>query len=176
MAISEILRHAYEDHRTDATWGTRQTSPVFFDTWHEKGLPAAVKFQIDASIPIGKHPALRAAAALLGSSLLLTGIEIKAREARKNNLAYAPLAIASWGLVLSLLRFGCGESVTIEGRSEPGTTYDSNQNTTVHLTGADARIYKKWLKAHSAFTPNSSVPPCEMEAYNKYYQEKKGKK
>lgn len=63
--------------------------------------------------------------------------------------------------------------MTIEGRSEPGTTYDSNQNTIVYLSGKPARDYQRFLNENKAFTPDSTLPPCGMEAYNTYEKTKK---
>lgn len=178
--IARGLQFAYNGNRPP-TWGCKETSAHFFDTWAKDGLTAAIREQTENSRDIGDNPAARAMAAILGSGLYVGAKMLERKSAvRKETptlparraLRYAlPIAVA-----LPLLRYGCGESVTIEGRSEPGTTYDSNQNTTVHLTGAEAREYNEWLKAHSAFTPKSTVRPCEMEAYNQYYSERKEKR
>lgn len=178
--IARGSQFAYNENRPP-TWGCKETSPHFFNTWVNDGLPAAVRKQIENSRDIGDKPVARAMAAIIGSVLYVGTKMLEKKSAVRREtptlttrraLRYAlPIAVA-----LPLLRYGCGESVTIEGRSEPGTTYDSNQNTTVHLTGAEAREYNEWLKAHSAFTPKSTVRPCEMEAYNQYYSERKEKR
>lgn len=168
---------AYNGNRPP-TWGTPETSPGFFDDCDEKGFPTAFRNFARRSDVIGNHGGTRAISALSGAGLWVLASMVEKKviskngdtrrlPARRSLVILAPLAIP-------LLRYGCGESMTIVGRSEPGTTYDQAHNTTVHLTGSKAREYNEWLKAHNAFTPDSTLPPCGMEAFNKFYEEQKG--
>ncbi len=178
--IARGLQFAYNGHRPP-TWGCKETSPHFFDTWAIDGLTAAIREQTENSRDIGDKPAARAMAAILGSGLYVGAKMLERKSAvRKETptlparraLRYAlPIAVA-----LPLLRYGCGESVTIEGRSQPSTYYDPNQNSVVYLTGSEARKYKRYLEKHQAFTPNSDIPACGMEAYNVYEQSNRKRK
>jgi len=151
MALNERLETAYNSRRTMKTWGTKRTSHGFFRTVRDEGWGPAFRYQVEASRSIGNNPALRAAAAILGSTLLLTGIEKKAENAERNKFYLAPLTIASWGLVLSLLIYGCGENSTDTGSEMTGVPNSGStlaypgdgQIVTIHLTRKQSKQVEK---------------------------------
>ena len=175
--IARGLQFAYNGNRPP-TWGCKETSAHFFDTWAKDGLTAAIREQTENSRDIGDNPTARAMAAIIGSGLYVSAKMLERKSAvRKETpilparraLRYAlPIAVA-----LPLLRYGCGETRTINGRSEPYTHYDPEINTVVYLSGSKAREYNEYLREHKAGTPDSDVPACGMEAYNVYEQSKR---
>lgn len=77
--IIDGLQARYGKHRSLKLSGTPQVSPYFFDKWREEGLLKAVGYLVEREAQdLGKpdaNPLTKAAANILGSLFLLTGVE-----------------------------------------------------------------------------------------------------
>lgn len=162
MGLVERIQSSYEDNRAPETWGSPSGSTEFFYNWSNNGLTYALRKFVRDHEDLGPqdfHPAVKAGMALVGATILATGVGSAVNRDTKHTKALIPVYS---GAIALLVTSGWGGSVEVYGSVEPGVPLSEAKDDMIMsgtFTNAEARkVHKKYGNRCAAEAFNEEFP------------------